>query len=93
MDDGPIDRPLYVNLNRSNGRRSNGPPMLPQFGPSKTTVMDRYFGQLKNMVVNRNFGPSKIMVGDRNLEPLKFTKKNILVKVVVNKTVGQLVAI
>ena len=44
MDDGPMDRPCYVNLDRPNGRRSNGPPMLRQFGPSKITVVDRYFG-------------------------------------------------
>ena len=53
MDDGPMDRPCNVNLDRPNGRRSNGPPMLRQFGPSKITVVDRYFGLLKNMVVDR----------------------------------------
>ena len=31
MDDGPMDRPCYVNLDCPNGRRSNGPPMLRQF--------------------------------------------------------------
>ena len=67
MDDGPMDRPCYVNLDRPNGRRSNGPPMLSQFGPSKITVVDRYFGLVKNSVVDCNFGQSKIRVGDRIL--------------------------
>ena len=31
MDNGPMDRPCYVNLDPSNGRQSNGPPMLHQF--------------------------------------------------------------
>ena len=35
MDGGPMDRQCYINLDRSNGGRSNGPPMLCQFGPSK----------------------------------------------------------
>ena len=39
MDDGPMDRLCYVNLDRPNGRRSNGPPMLRQFGPSKWTTV------------------------------------------------------
>ena len=55
MDDGPMDRLCYVNLDRPNGQRSNGPPMLRQFGPSKWTTMvfhldgplDRlYYGKL-----------------------------------------------
>ena len=75
MDDSPMDRSCYVNLDRPNGRRSNGPPMLCQFGPSKITVVDRYFGPFKNTVVDCNFGPSKIKVGDRILGPLKITKK------------------
>ena len=37
MDDSPMDRLCYVNLDRPNRRRSNGPPMLCQFGPSKRT--------------------------------------------------------
>ena len=28
MDDGPMDRPCYVNLDSPNRRRSNGPPIL-----------------------------------------------------------------
>ena len=39
MDDGPMDRLCYVNLDCPNGRRSNGPPMLRQFGPSKWTTV------------------------------------------------------
>ena len=37
--DGPMDRLCYVNLNRPNGRRSNGPSKLRQFGPSKWTTV------------------------------------------------------
>ena len=68
MDDGPMDRLCYVNLDRPNGRRSNEQPMLSQFGPSKITAVDRYFGLFKNPVVDYNFGPSKFMVGDRDLD-------------------------
>ena len=39
MDYGPMDRLCYVNLGRPNGRRSSGPPMLRQFGPSKWTMV------------------------------------------------------
>ena len=39
MDSGPMDRLCYVNLDRQNGWRSNGPPMLRQFGPSKWTTV------------------------------------------------------
>ena len=39
MEDGPMDRLCYVNLDRLNGRRSNGPSMLRQFGPSKWTTV------------------------------------------------------
>ena len=60
MDDGPMDRPCYVNLDRLNGRQSNEPPMLCQFGPAKVMVMDRYFEPFKNTVVDCNFEPSKI---------------------------------
>ena len=35
MDCSPMDRLFYVNLDRPNGRRSNGPPMLRQFGSFK----------------------------------------------------------
>ena len=35
MNDGQMDRLCHVNLDRPNRRRSNGPPMLRQFGPSK----------------------------------------------------------
>ena len=73
MDDGPIDRQCYVNLVRPIGLRSNGPPMLCQFGPLKITVGDRYFGPTKNTVVDCNFGPSKVNVGDHIFEPLKIT--------------------
>ena len=66
MDDGPMDRPCYVNLDHPNGRWSNGPPMLRQFGPSKDTVVDR------------SFRPSKITVGDRNFGPLKKKKRKKL---------------
>ena len=38
-DDGPIDGLCYVNLDRPNGRLSNGPLMLSQFGPSKWTTV------------------------------------------------------
>ena len=96
MDDRPMDRPCYVNLDPPNGRRSNGPPILRQFGPSKITVVDSHFELFKNMVVNRNFGPSKITVGDRDFGPLKIErkkKKKNMVKVLVNTTVGQLVAV
>ena len=72
-----MDRPCYVNLDRPNGRWSNGPPILRQFGPVKITVVDRYFGLFKNTVGDCSFGPSKIKVGDRIFEPLKIpTKKN-----------------
>ena len=87
MDDGPMDRPCYVNLDRPNGRWSNGPPILHQFGPVKITVVDCYFGLFKNTVGDCSFGPSKIKVGDRIFEPLKIPKKKIVVKVVVNTTV------
>ena len=73
MDDSPMDRPCYVNLDHPNGRRSNGPPMSRQFGPSKITVVDRYFGPSKNTDEDCNFGPSKITVGDRNFGPFKIT--------------------
>ena len=53
MNDGPMDRLCYVNLHRPNGRWSNGPPMLRQFGLSKwmtvqwiayvTSILDRPF--------------------------------------------------
>ena len=39
MDDGPMDRLCYVNLDRPNGCRSDGPAMLRQFGPSKSTTV------------------------------------------------------
>ena len=93
MYDGPMDRPYNVNLDRRNGWRSNGQPMLHQFGPSKITVLDSYFGLLKNIVVDLNLGPFKIMVGDRNFKRLKIAKKKNVVKVVVNTTVGQLVPV
>ena len=75
MDDGPMDRPCYVNLDCPNGRRSNGPPMLRQFVPSEITVVDRYFGPSKNTVVDSNFGPSKIKLGDCIFGPLKITER------------------
>ena len=59
--------------------------MLRQFEPSKIMVMDRYFEVLKHMVVDRNFGPLKIAK--------KIKIKKIVVKVTVNTTVGQLVAV
>ena len=74
-DDGPMDHPCYVNLDRPNGRRSNGLHMLRQFGPSKIMVMDRYFGPPKNKVVDCNFGLSKITIGDHDSEPSKIKKK------------------
>ena len=70
--------------------------MLRKFRPSKILVVDRCFGLFKNMVVDRNFGPSKITDGDHNFWPLKIAKKKIIknvVKLVVNTTVGQLVAV
>ena len=88
MDYGPMYRPCYINLDHPNARRSNGPPMLRQFGPSKITVVDRYFGPFKNTVVDCNFGPSKIKAGDHIFGPLKIIKK-IGAKVVVNTTVGK----
>ena len=39
MDDGPMDRLCYVNLDRPNGRRSNGPFMLRLIGPPKWTTV------------------------------------------------------
>ena len=39
MDGGPMDRLCYVDLDRPNGRRSNGPPILRLFGPSKWTAV------------------------------------------------------
>ena len=39
MDGGPMDHLCYVNFDRPNGRRSNGLPMLRQFGPSKWTTV------------------------------------------------------
>ena len=35
MDGGPMDRICYVDLDRPKWRRSNGPPILRPFGPSK----------------------------------------------------------
>ena len=75
MEKGLIDRPCYVNLDRPNGQRSNGPHMLRQFGPFKITVIKSYFGPFKNTVVDRNFGASKITVGDIILDSLKLQKK------------------
>ena len=69
MDNGPKDHPCYVNLDHPNGRLSNGPPMLRQFGQCKITAVDGYFGPLKNTVLDCNFGPSKIKVGDRIFGP------------------------
>ena len=78
MDNGPMDRLCYVNLERPNGRQSNGPP-------SKITVVDRNFGRSKITVGDgnsrlskitvwdRNFGPSKITVGDHNFRLSKTT--------------------
>ena len=40
MDDNPMDRLCYVNLDRPNQRRSNEPPMLCQFGLSMLRQMD-----------------------------------------------------
>ena len=79
MDDGPMDHPCYVNMDRPNGRRSNGPPMIRKFGRSKITVVDHYFG------------PFKIKVRDRIFGMLKKNRK--CSKVVVNTTVGQLGAV
>ena len=73
IDDGPMDRLGSVNLDRPNGQRSNGPPMLRQFGPSKITVVDRYFGPSKNTDGDRNFGLSKITVGARHFGRSKIT--------------------
>ena len=42
-----------------NGRRSIGPPIIYNFGPSKITALDCYFGLFKITVVDRNFKPSK----------------------------------
>ena len=64
MDDGPMDCLCYVNLDRPNGQRSNGLPMLRQFGPSQDTVVD--------LVLDH----PKITVRDRNFEPLKKKKIN-----------------
>ena len=63
---GPMDRPCYVHLDRQNGRRSIGPPILRKFGPSKITTVDRNFEPSKITTVDRNFGPSKITTVDRN---------------------------
>ena len=38
IGDGPMDHQCLVNLDRPNERRSNGPPMLRQFGLSKITT-------------------------------------------------------
>ena len=66
-----MDRPWYVNLDRPNGRQSNGPPILRQFGPSKITVVDRYFGPLKKMVVDR----TKLRLGTVILDRKNVNKK------------------
>ena len=65
MNDSPMDRPCYVNLDRPFGRYI-GLPILQKFGPSKTTVEDRHFGPSKSTIVDRNIGPSKTTVVDRN---------------------------
>ena len=39
MDDGPMDRVCYVNLDRPNRQQSDWPPTLRQFGPFKWTMV------------------------------------------------------
>ena len=63
MDDRPMDRPCDVNLDCPNEQRSNGPPMLRQFGPSKIMVVGRYFEPFKNPVFDCNFGCPKLLLG------------------------------
>ena len=75
MDDGQMDCPCYVNLDRPNERRSNGPPILCQLGPFKITIVDRYFGTSKNTVLDCCFLTSKITVGNHNFKTLKITTK------------------
>ena len=70
MDGGSFDRLCYDNLGRTNGRRSNGPPMLRHFGPSKwmtvqwttyvTSIWTVQNGQRSNgPSMLRQFRPSK----------------------------------
>ena len=80
MDDGQMDRLFYVNLDRPNGRGSNGPPMLRLFGPSKwmtvqwTVVhLDGPLNRLYYGNLDRHLGPSKNMIVDRNFGPSKIT--------------------
>ena len=47
--------------------------MRHNFGPSKSTVVERYFGPSKSTVLEGNFGPYIITVGDRNFGPSKIT--------------------
>ena len=62
VDDGPMDRPCYVNLDGPLDRR----PFGHNFGASKITGLDRNFGPSKSMVGDCNFRPSKITIWDRN---------------------------
>ena len=86
-DDGPMDCPCYVNLDRPNGKQSNGPPMLLQFGPSKIRIMDRSKIQLLTVILDRQL----LRFGTLFLDRLKLQKK--MLKVLVNTTVGHFGAV
>ena len=60
--------------------------MVRQFGPSKIMVVNRNFGLFKNMVLDRPKLRSGIVIWT-------VEKRKIVVKVVVNATLGQLVAV
>ena len=60
MDDGPMDRLYYINLDRPNGRRSKGPPMLRKFGLSNGPMERLYYVNLERPSGRRSNGPSML---------------------------------
>ena len=56
MDDGPMDSLCYAKLDRPNGQRSNGPPMLRKYGLSKWTMVQWTVVHLDGPLDNLYYG-------------------------------------